>query len=101
MNDAATTVETGMIKRRRSLLVKTFGFAGIAAGVTLGAFGAANTPAPTVVPNASNGHASPAATVYSSPRVGDMNMGATATFTTPSAAEATSVAVPPVKAPHR
>ncbi|MDR3662922.1 MAG: hypothetical protein P4L86_21475 [Mycobacterium sp.] len=95
MTDAATT-KTGTTKRRRSLLVKTFGFTGIAAGVALAAFGAANAPAPTA-PDASSGHGA-SNTVFSSPAVGDMNMGATATWTPPSEVEATPVAVPPVKA---
>ena len=40
----------------------------------------------------------PANTVYSQPSVTAMNMGATATFTTPATVEPTTEAVPPVKA---
>ncbi len=40
----------------------------------------------------------PANTVYTQPSVSAMNMGATATFTTPSTVEPTTQAVPPVKA---
>ena len=40
----------------------------------------------------------PANTVYSQPSVSAMNMGATATFTTPATVEPTTEAVPPVKA---
>ncbi len=87
----------GTFKGRRSLLVKTFGFAGVAAAVTMGALGVANAPAPNNAPVASSGHGSTSGE-YSQPTVGDMNFGATATMTTPSNVEAVTVATPPVKA---
>lgn len=87
----------GPVKRRRSLLVKTFGFAGVAAGVALGAYGTTHAPAPAVAPVASSGHGASSG-VYSQPTVGGMNVGATATMTTPSNVEAVTVASPPVKA---
>lgn len=40
----------------------------------------------------------PANTTYAQPSVGNMNMGATATFTTPSSVPPVTEAVPPVKA---
>jgi hypothetical protein len=59
-----------------------------------------------VLDNGSAGHVNmlagsgdaPANTVYSQPSVTAMNMGATATFTTPATVEPTTEAVPPIKA---
>lgn len=82
---------------RRSLLVKTFGWLGVAAGVALGALSLASTPDATTVPNASSGDA-PTNTVYVSPTLGGMTMGATQTWTPPGTVEETTVAAPPVKA---
>ena len=87
----------GPFKRRRSMLVKTFGFAGVAAGVALGAYGTIHAPAPATTPVASSGHGSTSGQ-YAQPTVGGMNFGATATMTTPSSVEAVPVASPPVKA---
>lgn len=78
-------------------VAKTLGFVGIAAGVALGAYGTTHAPAPAVAPVASSGHGS-ASGEYNQPSVAGMNMGATATETTPSNVEAVPKAVPPVKA---
>lgn len=75
-------------------VAKTFGFVGIVAAVVLGAYGTAHAPAPAV---ASSGHGSSSGE-YTQPSVGGMNMGATATMTTPSAIEGVPSAAPPVKA---
>ncbi|MGB8407372.1 MAG: hypothetical protein WCE30_25250 [Mycobacterium sp.] len=84
--------------QHQSVLVKAFGLVGITAGVALGALSIASTPAPTTAPNASSGDA-PTNTVYVSPSVGGMTVGATQTWTPAGTAENTMQAVPPVKAP--
>jgi len=77
------------------------------AGAVLAAAAVVGAGALTVVlDSGDSGHASTlagsgngsAGGVYSQPTVGAMNMGATATFTTPTTVEPTTVAVPPVKA---
>ncbi|WP_155927005.1 hypothetical protein [Mycolicibacterium sp. CBMA 234] len=80
-----------------SPMAKTFGFVGIVAGVTLGVLGVSNAPAPDSTPVASSGHGASTG-MYTQPSVADMNVGATATMTTPSNVEAVQMAVPPVKA---
>lgn len=95
MNILTSAVAT-QFTHRRSLLVKTFGLAGLSAGVALGALGVVNTPASTV-PNASSGDA-PTNTVYISPTLNGMTLGATQTWTPPGTVEETGLAAPPVKA---
>lgn len=78
-------------------VAKTFGFVGVAAAVTMGVLGVTNAPAPDNAPVASSGHGSTTGE-YNQPTVAGMNMGATATPTTPSSVEPVTVASPPVKA---
>jgi len=78
-------------------VAKTLGFVGVAAGVALGVYGTTHAPAPAVAPVASSGHGASSG-VYNQPTVADINMGATATPTTPSSVEPVTVASPPVKA---
>jgi hypothetical protein len=79
------------------LPVKTLAALGIGAVVTLGALGAVYAgsidigPGPRVI--AGSGSA-PTNTVYKQPVVGDMNMGATATWTTPGPLPQVQAAVP-------
>jgi len=96
MNILTSAVAT-QFTRRRSLLVKTFGWFGVAAGVALGALSVANSPESSTQLNANSGDA-PTNTVYVSPTLNGMTMGATQTWTPPGTAEETTAAVPPVKA---
>lgn len=95
---AMTDALTEGVKQHQKLLVKALGLVGITAGIALGALSAASTPAPTMAPNASSGDA-PTNTVYVSPTLNGMTLGATQTWTPPGTVEATIQAVPPVKAP--
>lgn len=97
--DTTTDAVTTQFKQHRGLVVKAFGLVGITAGVALGALSLASTPEPTTVPSASSGDA-PTNTVYVSPTLGGMTLGATQTWAPPGTVEATGHAVPPVKAPQ-
>jgi hypothetical protein len=95
--DITSSAATTHLNGHRSLLVKVFGLMGITAGVALGALSLASTPEPTTAPNASSGDA-PTNTVYVSPTLGGMTLGATQTWAAPGTVEETGQAVPPVKA---
>jgi hypothetical protein len=92
-----TTIYRVVIKEDVMKVAKTLGFVGVAAGVALGVYGTTHAPAPAVAPVASSGHGASSG-VYNQPTVADINMGATATPTTPSSVEPVTVASPPVKA---
>jgi len=95
--DSVKGAPTTQVKLQRSPLVKAFGWVGVAAGVALGALSLAHSPDSTTELNANSGDA-PTNTVYVSPSVGGMNLGATQTWTPPDTVAPKGRAEPPVKA---
>ena len=95
--NSGNAVDVVQVVPRRSPLIKAFAWVGIGAGVALGALSLAHSPDSDTEVNANSGNA-PTNTVYHSPTLGGMNLGATETWTPPDTVAPKGRAEPPVKA---